>query len=135
MNKRTRPNIKWKVDYDYVEKLSAEQKEWLDKFTDEYYRGDLKKPTIHNISTKAKRKRLTDANNAANRDIYSLPPKKIADHRKKIPDYDESHKCRVYFEKDWVNTSESPENAILEVIEIHKDLDLLLFESQKKLVS
>lgn len=134
MVKKTRTNRLWAVDYDYLDKLSEEQREWLDKFTDEYYRGELTEPTIHNISTKARRKRLTDANNAANRDLYCVHPSKIAEHRKKIPDYDQSHKVRTYFEKDYSTIIENPENAILEVIEIKKK-PTAITEVPKKLVS
>lgn len=32
------------MDYDYLHKLSAEEKKWLQQFNDEYYLGNFAKP-------------------------------------------------------------------------------------------
>lgn len=65
------------IDYDYVDKLSQAEKEWLGKFTDEYAgasfefsktTGKLKKDTIHKTMEQVKACR--DANNWRNNDVY-----------------------------------------------------------------
>lgn len=31
------PHVAWQLDYDYVGQLNAEEREWLSRFTEEYY--------------------------------------------------------------------------------------------------
>jgi hypothetical protein len=58
------------VDYDYRDQLSDEEKDWLDKFTDEYYcNGHTKKDSLHEESHK---KELFDKTNAENRDLFGV---------------------------------------------------------------
>lgn len=58
-------------DYDYVDKLNPEEKEWLSKFTDEYLGANLSAPKpLH--KTKALRKDCYDRNNSRNRDVYNI---------------------------------------------------------------
>jgi len=35
--RHVRKHLFWRIDYDYWDKLSDEEKKWLDTFTDEYY--------------------------------------------------------------------------------------------------
>lgn len=62
------------LDVDYVDKLSLEEKKFLNKFLGEFYAADLDfkdlKKNIHN--TKDLKKDCTDRNNARNRCAYSM---------------------------------------------------------------
>lgn len=77
------PNLNVKVrqeliDFDYVEKLPEECKDWLNKFSGEYYNGNFKKSkrgkylksNLHNGS-KA-RKECYKRNNDRNNDVFSV---------------------------------------------------------------
>lgn len=70
LNLKTRAIL---VDYDYVDKLSDSEKEWLNKFTNEYVHASLDtkklKKNLHN--TQKLKKDCFDRNNARNRDIYT----------------------------------------------------------------
>ena len=61
------------IDYDYIKKLSEEEKDWLNKFTEEYVNAsinteDLSK-NLHN--TDELKKDCYKRNNARNRDILT----------------------------------------------------------------
>ena len=61
------------IDYDYLDKLTKEEKTWLNKFTEEYTNAkldvvDLTK-NLHN--TQVLKKDCFDRNNARNRDILT----------------------------------------------------------------
>lgn len=59
------------IDYDYVDKLTDEEKDWLNRFTEEYAGANMnhKGKKIH--KTKKLVKDCYDRNNARNRDILS----------------------------------------------------------------
>lgn len=62
------------LDYDYVSKLSDKDKEFLNKFTEEFYGAAL---DVHNLennlhNTPKLKKDCQDRNNARNRCIYSI---------------------------------------------------------------
>ncbi len=65
------------IDYDYIDKLSHEEKLWLSKFTDEYVGGAFKKDedgshSKDNIHSDSQRKDCYDRNNRRNNDIYAI---------------------------------------------------------------
>lgn len=71
------------VDFDYVEELTDDEKVWLEKFAQEYYRayfendgGDL------HPEKSPERKICYDANNARNRDLWNQR------NRNRFPDED-----------------------------------------------
>lgn len=72
---RTRKEL---IDYDYIDKLSPEEKELIAQFTDEYYggavgktkTGRIKAGHIHN--TKALAKDCYDRNNRQNNDVLGV---------------------------------------------------------------
>lgn len=66
------------IDYDYIDKLSDEEKAWLNQFTGEYLGGNFKKTKSGKYSNKnlhkgqKMRKDCYDRNNWRNNDIYSV---------------------------------------------------------------
>lgn len=70
LNLKTRTDL---IDYDYVDKLSKKEKEWLNKFTDEYVNASVDpknlKKNLHN--TEKLKKDCYDRNNARNRCILT----------------------------------------------------------------
>lgn len=67
--KTVRPSLREYVDFDYINKLSDEEKAWLDEFSRGYYMADLKKSTI--FTDPEEKKELFRANNARTRDVYN----------------------------------------------------------------
>ncbi len=70
LNLKTRTDL---IDYDYVDKLSPEEKKWLNKFTEEYVNASVDpkklKKNLHN--TEKLKKDCYDRNNARNRCILT----------------------------------------------------------------
>lgn len=63
------------IDFDYLDKLSPSEKEWLNKAMGEYMGASFKKDDLGrhsktNIHKKERVKEVYDANNARNRDIF-----------------------------------------------------------------
>lgn len=65
-------------DYDYIEKLSDEEKEWLSNFTEEYLGARLNHKGKKLHKTKRLKKDCYDRNNQRQRDIYNI--KKVTGH-------------------------------------------------------
>lgn len=62
-------------DLDYVDQLTDAEKDWMSRFMEEYLGARVKhkgKKIHKGLNSKAGRKKLFDANNARNRDMYSL---------------------------------------------------------------
>lgn len=61
------------LDYDYLDKLSEKELEWLNKFTEEYVNATLntKNPRKNLHRTKSLKKDCYDRNNARNRDVLT----------------------------------------------------------------
>lgn len=57
------------IDYDYLDKLNDEEKEFLNKFTEEYVSASFKPGRKNLHRTKKMKKLCYDANNARNRDV------------------------------------------------------------------
>ena len=62
------------IDIDYVDQLSEEEKQWLNKFMEEYNNASLDYKNLENNlhNTPELKKDCTDRNNARNRCIYSI---------------------------------------------------------------
>jgi hypothetical protein len=61
-------SVRWKVDYDYIDQLSPDEKEWLARFTDEYTGADFRgTPNLH--QTAEQRRERYNAKNMANRGV------------------------------------------------------------------
>ncbi len=70
LNLKTRFEL---IDYDYVDELSEEEKEWLNKFTEEYVNANLDSKNLKKNLHKSKKlkKDCYDRNNSRNRDILT----------------------------------------------------------------
>jgi hypothetical protein len=60
------------IDYDYLDKLSPEEKEWLDRFTSEYVITNFAHKNDPLITDKEERKELYKQNNRRNNDIFAI---------------------------------------------------------------
>lgn len=59
------------IDYDYIHKLSNEEKEWLNRFTEEYINAEFRHSGEKLHNTAELKKSCYDKNNARNRCIYT----------------------------------------------------------------
>lgn len=61
------------IDYDYIHKLSSSEKEWLNKFTEEYVNDALDRKDLSNNlhNTQKLKKDCGDRNNSRNRDVLT----------------------------------------------------------------
>jgi hypothetical protein len=67
------PKPRWEyIDFDYTDKLSEKEKEYLSNFNEEWLSGNFNHKGKKFHKTKADRKKCYDRNNARNRDIYSI---------------------------------------------------------------
>lgn len=69
--KANRWNIQHYMDFDYLDKLSDKEKEFLSQFATEHYSADFRGDATL-IKGKKKRREIYNNNNARNRDLYSL---------------------------------------------------------------
>ncbi len=79
LNPQYQPRVRKElVDYDYIDKLSYEEKQWLAQFTDEYIGGAILKTKSGKIAagqlhnTQELTKERYDANNHRNNDVHSV---------------------------------------------------------------
>lgn len=74
---RNYPRTKrWRVDFDYLRRLSPEEIEWLHAFCNNHYGGNFSYagPEGYEAWSKDERRKAYAATNAANRDLYSTCP-------------------------------------------------------------
>lgn len=64
-------SVKWRVDYNYLHKLSKEEQEWLAKFSDRYYGAEFRGDSEDDAWTVPERRRAYIDKNTANTDAYS----------------------------------------------------------------
>ena len=66
------PKTRWEhIDFDYLDKLSDEEKRWLSNFNEEYLSGNFNHPGKRLNKTKEERRQCYNRNNARNRDVIS----------------------------------------------------------------
>lgn len=64
-------NLRERIDYDYLEKLTPTERDWLADFSARYYRADFTEDPNREWST-AERRKSYSAKNAVNHDYYSI---------------------------------------------------------------
>jgi hypothetical protein len=123
------------IDFDYIDQLSDEEKEWLNKFMGEYMGASFprqvvtkKDGTIYkrysskNLHKKEDRVEIYNQNNARNRDVYA---KKTSTGGMEFFDEVTLDNLR---EKDIIADVNSFEDAIIEKDLYSKDLELYMIE-------
>jgi hypothetical protein len=66
-------NLRWLHDFDYINKLSPAERNWLNKFIKEYYDGNVKKGDLDALHNTTKlRKDCYNRKNLQNRDLTSI---------------------------------------------------------------
>lgn len=90
LNKRYMPRVRQElIDYDYLDQLSPEEKDWLNKFTDEYVNASFQNDGTDIQSYEQYGKDCNDRNNARNRCLYTdLRNKGDGVNNKKLLNYD-----------------------------------------------
>ena len=130
------------IDFDYIDQLSDEEKEWLNKFMGEYMCASFprqlvkkKDGTVYkryapsNIHKGEDRLEIYDRNNARNRDVYS---KKLSSGG--LSFFDESTLDNLR-EKNLSEEYNNFENAIIEKDLFLKDLEIYKIEIEEYLNS
>lgn len=79
--------VAWKVDYDYLDKLTQAEKEWLSDFSSAHYSGDFRSAHGSTWFPHEKREAYVQKN-AANRDSYSIA--EVSSRIAHIPDLERS---------------------------------------------
>lgn len=64
-------SVAWRVDQDYAERLSVDERRWLAEFNDAYYGADFRGVAEEPWTTEARRV-VYRAKNAANRDLMTV---------------------------------------------------------------
>lgn len=104
--KRMVANRREQLQVDYINKLSDKEKDWLNRFNEEYVLANFKHPgKIIDGSKKAKKKSY-DANNARNRCVYTMS--KVSNKLQTIT-------YQQYSDLDVTKSVTSPEDAIIEL--------------------
>lgn len=103
----------WKIDYDYIGKLTDKEKEFLNSFTEETYLANFNHDGKKIHKTKAKQRDIYRNNNASNRCTMSLAGSKTirADAANGV--------MEVMFDLTQVVNPSAYEDAIIEVLDTH----------------
>ena len=75
-------SVAWRVDQDYADRLSGEDRQWLADFNDRFYGADFRGETSVAWSTD-ERRQVYRAKNAANRDLMTVD---IPNHGYDVPE-------------------------------------------------
>jgi hypothetical protein len=114
--KRMVSNRREYVDYDYVEDLDAKAKDWLNRFTEEYYISNFKhKGKLIDGSDEA-RKESYHRNNARNRCEYSK-----AKSTKLLDNAPSKEYLTRKIDDNYLNNAVNQEDMLIELIEALKN--------------
>jgi hypothetical protein len=117
MGKRTRHHTRSFIDQDYLSKLSTEERAWLERFNDAYYRADFGDEP-HKVQA-AFRRDSYGRQNARARELLTAPPRAVAEQLARIAAAPRCAAPRYYRLEDYAMFAESTrtEDALLEVID------------------
>lgn len=117
LKKKYQPRSKRKfIDYDYIDKLTEKEKEWLSKFTDEYYSSNVHlndKKALH--KSDKLRKDCYNRDNQIRRDVYAKE-----DFKQLVKKYFYSDELEALLGREGIEPS--PEDKIIEKIDNEKAL-------------
>lgn len=100
------------MDYDYVNKLNDEEKQWLAQFNDEYLGNTLNKDWRKNLHYKGHKKAIYDQTNARNRDMYNNL------YKYNEGDIKENHSLELLINTKIDQSYTNPEEAYIETLDL-----------------
>jgi hypothetical protein len=109
---------KWRVDCDYLERLPAEEREYMERFLLEYYLGNgLAYPSTRIHKSRKQIRELTVARvTTAAGDIVTAPAEEIA--RACAAPLDSNPRKRgTYMPSDYTQPDECPEDALIDALD------------------
>jgi len=104
---------RWQIDMDYVNKLSEEERIWLDQFVHEYHLASFKEGKKH-LHKKKQRKEIYGKNNASNRCITSLQGSKTQKLAKGAAQIIDS----IHDTRDYYTMKDQLEDAVVSLIDL-----------------
>lgn len=81
MGQRTRRHSHWRLDQDYLDRLSLADRQWVEKFNAEYYRAEFSDKPLH---SPRQRREIWRAQYAADCDILTAAPETVKASTDKI---------------------------------------------------
>lgn len=73
LKRELNPKSRWELlDFDYIGKLSEKEKDFLNKFAEEYIHGSFEHNRKDLHKTKKSKRECYNRNNARNRDLYTI---------------------------------------------------------------
>lgn len=115
------------IDFDYVDKLTEDEKEWLNNFNEEYLGGNFQHSGKQLHKTKAAKRDCYNRNNARNRCAYSIAKArgKVTDEEGR-PDTDlemmNKESIVTYLKEKIINGEMTPEKELLIQMLINGDI-------------
>ncbi len=108
---RSPKSIHWRLEKDYMHKLSSEERLWIQKFDEEFHLGFFRGEPLH--FDESKRRNIVNDKNAARRDIVTAP--ESLDLTKPVTHIS----IKYYCHSDWFkpDVACSPEDAIIDMID------------------
>jgi hypothetical protein len=110
-------------DFDYIDSLDEEAKEFLNRFIEEELNASFKNDDRDLNQETTEKRKIYNQNNARNRDLYGLIKGKVANT--KLLNYEDSLNI---IESEMA--TQSPENSILDYLE-SQDLKAFIIEYQE----
>jgi hypothetical protein len=105
--------VRWKLDCDYAQKLSAEALQWLRKFEREYYGAEFGHEALH---SKAQQREIVAEQDVARRDIATATSRAISAAQNPAKSRDRFR--RYYGPSDYSEYSVSPEDELIIFLEM-----------------
>lgn len=114
--KKTRSYSRYKLDEDYLSKLSTADRAWLEKFNDEYYRGDFGADPLHPRGEA--RREIYRRHNEARRDVLTRRAADILESAARVVAPRPSLLPRYYSPADYAaDPGPAREDALIEWID------------------
>lgn len=118
---------RWKVDYDYINELSQEEKNFLNDFTEEYYLANIKKDMETGkykgrfLKTKEERRKTWYENSVSNRCIMSLNNTN-GKVKTQVVNYDSQNNDKVNNLVDLIHSNKNEESSAIAQLDFKAQL-------------